>query len=136
MSPAPALAALPAIALLAACDQREETYATAADAEALVEQGWLPPLPTSARDIRVAWDLDLSTSHFCADAPWGEIRAAWPALEDAPAPQATDAPDWWREEAASGTEAIRINHGAVGWTLVRTAPAALCGVAAMREGQG
>ena len=70
------IAALPALALLAACDGREETYATAADAAGLVERGWLPPLPAGARDIRVAWDLDRSTSHFCADAPWGEIRAA------------------------------------------------------------
>ena len=51
-------------------------------------------------------------------------------------PEAPDAPDWWREKAGSGTESIRVSHGAVGWTLVRTAPDALCGMTSGPGGQG
>lgn len=118
-----------AVLLATACDARDETFATAAELAELVEGGWVPPLPEGARQVRVAWDLDRSTSFFCGEAWWEDIRSGAPA-EDAALPEARPegAPDWWWEEARLGTETLDIaGPGERGWTLTRTAPGSFCG---------
>ena len=125
-----ALLPLAAAAMVAACDTRDETYPSAADAAELVENGWLPPLPEEARAIRVAWDLDRNTSFFCGEAFWEDVVDAVSAVEDAalPAERPQNAPDWWWQEARLGTEAVRVpgtqGHG---WTLMQIGPVAFCG---------
>ena len=138
MSPA-VLLALAAAACAGACDARDETFATRAGIARMVEAGWLPPMPEEARDVRVAWDLDLNTSFFCGEAFWEDVLAPLGAVEDAAlsAERPRNAPAWWWEKARSGTEAVRVpGTGGRGWTLMQIGPVVFCGanLAAWRGG--
>ena len=130
MTLAAALLPLAAVACLAACDTRDESFASAAEAAELIEKGWLPPLPEEAHAIRVAWDLDVNTSFFCGEAFWEDVVQAVSAVEDAmlPAERPEAAPDWWWQKARLGTETVRVpgtqGHG---WTLTQIGPVEFCG---------
>ncbi len=130
MSLPAALVALAATACVGACDAEEETFATAAEAAQMVDGGWLPPLPEEARQIRVAWNLDVNTSFFCGEAFWEDVLEPVAAVEDAAVPdeRPDGAPDWWWQKAEIGTEAVRVpGEQGRGWTLLQIAPREFCG---------
>ena len=130
MSLPAALVAIAATACVGACDDRDEIFATEAEIAEVVERGWLPPMPEEARNVRVAWNLDVNTSFFCGEAFWEDMLEPVSVVEDAALPDERPerAPDWWWEKARSGTEAIRVpGEEGRGWTLMQIAPREFCG---------
>ncbi|HUF56580.1 MAG TPA: hypothetical protein VMM55_08490, partial [Thermohalobaculum sp.] len=129
MSPA-VLLALGMAACATACDARDETFATEAEIAEMVARGWLPPMPEEARNVRIAWNLDVNTSFFCVKAFWEDMFEPASAVEDAALPdeRPDGAPGWWWEKARSGTAAIRVpGEEGGGWTLMQIAPSEFCG---------
>ena len=130
MSPAVLLVLSLAVCVGACDDTRDETFTTRADIAAMVEKGWIPPLPDETREIRIASDVDINTSFFCGEAFWEDVIERVSAVEDAALPRERPerAPDWWWQKAKLGTEAVRVpGEEGRGWTLMQIAPQEFCG---------